>query len=77
MNEQDYSKREIDEKMVYIKDQLNRIEEQTKKTNGSVARAFQEISALKVWRGYIAGIGSVVVVLLIPILIALIESNKI
>ena len=77
MNEQDYSKREIDEKMVDIKDQLNRIEEQTKKTNGSVARAFQEISALKVWRGYIAGIGSVVVVLLIPILIALIESNKI
>ena len=77
MNEQDYSKREIDEKMVDIKDQLNRIEEQTKKTNGSVARAFQEISALKVWRGYIAGIGSVVVVLLIPILIALIESKKI
>ena len=77
MNEQDYSKREIDEKMVDIKDQLNRIEEQTKKTNGSVARAFQEISALKVWRGYIAGIGSVVVALLIPILIALIESKKI
>jgi hypothetical protein len=76
MNEQDYSKREIDEKMVEIKDQLNRIEEQTKKTNGSVARAFQEISSLKVWRGYIAGIGSVVVALLIPILIALIQSGK-
>lgn len=77
MTDRDYSKRELDEKFTDIKDSLDRIEAQTVKTNGSVGKAFAEINALKVWRGYLMGIGSVIVALLIPILIALIESGRI
>ncbi len=72
-----YTDRELDEKFTDIKDSLNRIETQTVKTNGSVAKAFQEIDSLKNWRWFLMGIGSVVTVLLIPILIALIQSGKI
>lgn len=75
--EQNYAKRELDEKFGDIKDSLDRIEQQTVKTNGSVAKAFVEINALKNWRWFIAGIGSVITVLLIPILIALIERGTI
>lgn len=76
MDNRDYSKRELDEKFMDIKDSLNRIEAQTMKTNGSVAKAFKEINDLKNWRWFLAGIGTVVVVLLIPILIAYVQSGK-
>lgn len=75
MIDKDYSKRELDEKFTDIKDSLNRIETQTMKTNGSVAKAFSEIYLLKQWRAYLAGIGSVIVVLLVPILIGIIKSK--
>lgn len=38
MNNQDYSKREIDEKFTDIKESLNRIEVQTTKHNGRLTR---------------------------------------
>lgn len=77
MNEQDYSKRELDEKFLDIKEDLldiknvlESVETQTKKTNGRV-------NALENWRWFIGGIGAVVTILLIPILIALIERGTI
>jgi len=57
-----YSQRELDHFFLDIQNRLTRIEEQTKKTNGSVA-------ALQGWRMYITGGLAVVVVLLVPILI--------
>lgn len=76
MNEQDYSKRELDEKfldikedLLVIKNVLDSVETQTKKTNGRV-------NGLENWRWFLVGIGTVVTVLLIPILIALIENGK-
>lgn len=75
--EKDYSKRELDEKFSDIKDSLNRIEEQTKKTNGSVARAFIEIDSLKGYKWFLMGMGAVITILIIPILIAFVQSGKI
>lgn len=75
--DKDYSKRELDEKFTDIKDSLDRIEAQTIRTNGSVAKAFQEINSLKNYRWFLMGMGAVIVVLLIPVLVALIQSGKI
>lgn len=78
MNEQKkYNEYLLDEKFVDIKDTLERIEAQTTKTNGSVAKAFVEINNLKNWRWFLGGIGAVITVLLIPILVALIERGTI
>ena len=76
MDTSEYKKRELDEKFGDIKDSLNRIEAQTIKTNGSVAKSFEEINNLKNWRWFLAGIGSIITVLLIPILLALIQTGK-
>lgn len=42
-----YLKRELDEKFIEMRDQLDRIEEQTLKTNGSVARVITEQIEIK------------------------------
>lgn len=75
--ESPYTNRELDEKFSDIKDSLNRIEEQTKKTNGSVARAFNEIDSLKGYKWFLMGMGAVIVTLIIPVLIVFIQSGKI
>jgi hypothetical protein len=49
---------------------LMEIKQQTTKTNGSVA-------SLKLWRAYLTGGMAVLTVLVIPILIAFIDSGKI
>ena len=54
-----YTKRELDEKFGEIKTQLNRIEAQTMKTNGSV-------SSLKVWRGYVTGGLAILTIVVLP-----------
>lgn len=77
MDQKDYTKREIDEKFTDIQSSLNRIEAQTVKTNGSVAKAFQEINSLKNYRWFLMGMGTVIVVLIVPILIAFVQAGKI
>jgi hypothetical protein len=57
----DYSKREIDILFGEIKDQLNRIESQTIRTNGSVRD-------LKQWRAYLTGGFAIFSVIIIPAL---------
>lgn len=62
-----YSNRELDEKFYDIKDSLNRIEEQTKKTNGSVA-------SLKIWRAYLTGGMAVIIFLVTSVGIPLVSG---
>lgn len=54
-----YSKREMDIMLGEIKDQLNRIEAQVMRTNGSVA-------SLKMWRAYTTGAVAVLTTLVLP-----------
>lgn len=61
MNEAPYSKREQDEKFNDIRSALERIEMQTTKTNGSVAK-------LKVWQERSIGGMTVFVLIIVPIL---------
>lgn len=56
--DKDYSKREIDTYMDEIKDTLNRIENQTTKTNGSIARANEKIAILENWKATSVGLFS-------------------
>lgn len=63
-----YSKRELDLKFEAVLDKLDDIHSQTSKTNGSVARAFNEISQLKMWRAYVVGATAVVVLVVLPVL---------
>ena len=65
-----YTKREMDEKFLDIKISLDRIEAQTKRTNGRV-------SSLENWRWFLAGMGCIIITLFIPVLIAFIQSGKI
>lgn len=64
MNDQPYQNRELDVRFVEIKDQLDRIEGQTRKTNGRV-------SNLENWRWFLSGGFALTTVLIIPVLIAL------
>ena len=71
-----YTKREMDEKFIdiqvgfiEIKETLSDIKTQTQKTNGRV-------SALENWRWFMGGIACVITGLLVPILIAFIQSGK-
>lgn len=61
MDSKPYSNRELDEKFQDIKASLDRIEEQTKKTNGSVA-------SLKLWRAYVTGAVAVLIIIVLPVL---------
>jgi hypothetical protein len=67
---EDYTKRELDILFKDIKEQLDRIEIQTSKTNGSV-------SSLKVWRGYITGGLAVITLIGLPLLayLGIMEMN--
>jgi len=53
-----YKNREIDTLMEEIKETLNRIESQTLKTNGSIARANEKISLLENWKATTLGLFS-------------------
>ena len=65
--EEEYSKREIDTFMQEIRDQLNRIEAQTTKTNGRVSK-------LENWRGFITGGLAILSAIMLPIVFILISS---
>ena len=72
-----YTKRELDEKFedvrtqfTEVKDTLIEIKIQTQKTNGRVG-------SLENYKWFLLGMGCIITVLLIPILIALIQSGKI
>lgn len=67
MNNEEYSKREIDSFMQEIRETLIRIEAQTTKTNGRVSK-------LENWRGYITGGVSVIVIVLIPLLLMVVNT---
>lgn len=62
--ENTYADREIDEKFLDIKDSLNRIEAQTVKTNGSVAK-------IKLWQSYVIGFCACLGIMLISVIIPL------
>lgn len=77
--ETEYSNRELDSKFGNLlehmkgfedatKNTLQRIEQQTLKTNGSVAN-------LKLWRAYTTGAVAVLTVLVLPILLMLIRQH--
>lgn len=74
MEDKPYSKREEDAWRVQVGNQLDRIEKQTEKTNGSVARAFVEISKIQMWKNYISGGLAVITLLLVPILLIMIGN---
>lgn len=62
MSEVPYSNREINRLFGEVKEQLNRIEEQTTKTNGNVR-------ALQKWRAYTAGALAVIVFAVLPLVV--------
>lgn len=62
-----YSNRELDEKFIDIKEQLNRIEAQTTATNGKVRN-------LQMWRAYTLGFCAAVSLLLLPVLLMLVNK---
>jgi hypothetical protein len=70
MEESPYANREIDEKFSDIKDSLNRIESQTTKTNGRV-RWLEKM----IWLAM--GFCGCVTVLILPLVVAVVESGKI
>lgn len=61
MSDENYSKRELDEKFDGVHVQLDRIETQTTKTNGSVAN-------LKSWRDMTVGALAILTLMIVPIL---------
>lgn len=65
MNDIPYSNREIDEWRTDVKDKLDSILEQTKKTNGRVA-------ALEIWRGVILGGLGVITAVIVPVALRII-----
>jgi len=67
--EEDYSKRELDEKFIDIKDALGRIERQTTATNGKVA-------SLILWRAYVVGALAVLTTFVLPLIFSFIQSGK-
>ena len=58
----EYTNREIDHSFKEIKDQLNRIEQQTIKTNGRVSK-------LESWKAYLVGAWFIVTAFLIPMIV--------
>ena len=65
--EDDYSKREIDVFMKDIREQLDRIEAQTIKTNGRVSK-------LEIWQGFTKGGIAILAAMVVPILLSIINS---
>ncbi len=65
--ESGYLNREIDVKFSDIKNQLDRIEEQTMKTNGRV-------SSLENWQAYVVGFCACVAILILPVAFQFITS---
>ncbi len=62
MEELPYSNRELNTHFDEIKSSLDRIEEQTKKTNGRVSR-------LEGWKMYISGALAIITILIIPVVL--------
>ena len=74
MDDIPYAKREIDDKFGEIKDQLDRIEDQTTKTNGKVASVTKDFNK---WKYLVTGFCVCMTVILLPLLWALIQVGKI
>lgn len=72
-NELPYKNREIDEKFRDIQDSLNRIETQTMKTNGSVAKVTNEFNK---WKYIVTGFCTCISLLVLPLIFELIKSGK-
>lgn len=72
--DENYSNRELDRMFEEITQTLERIENQTTKTNGQVA-------SLKMWRAYMTGalaiVSFFVAMVAIPVLSALLQGGKI
>jgi hypothetical protein len=66
-NETPYTNREIDQQHKDVMDTLARIEVQTTKTNGSVAKAFIEISKLKSWQTGVIMCGGLFILIILPL----------
>ena len=69
MDNTEYSKREVDNFMKDIREQLNRIEAQTTKTNGRVSK-------LENWKSYSQGAIAVIVLIIVPLVIFTVENLK-
>jgi hypothetical protein len=67
MEQDDYSKREIDVFMQEIKDALIRIEAQTTRTNGRVNK-------LENWRGFITGGLAILSAIMLPVVFIVIGN---
>ena len=67
--EEPYSKREEDTFRKEVIIRLDRIEIQTSKTNGRV-------NSLENWKYFLIGMGTFIVVVLIPIVVAIIQIYK-
>ena len=66
MNQELYSKRELDLIFKELKDMLERIEKQTMATNGRVKN-------LEMWKAYIAGAIAVLSVIVVPMLMYILK----
>ncbi len=72
--DQEYSNREIDDKLEHIHEKLDSIIIQTTKTNGSVAKVTGEFNR---WKYIIIGFCSCISIIMLPLLWALISGGKI
>ena len=62
-----YSKKELELMFIAMREQLNRIETQTSKTNGRVTK-------LEQWQAYVLGATAVLIVLVLPVAFQILKT---